>query len=157
MKQHLEGLSLFLPSPLGIALGKCLSHKCVLSFSPTWCFPIFFTILVAGESCNFSNLLPGGTSRFYPCTHHESIFRTHNFCSECMHSELANLTGESITFLTISNFSIEYNSSSAVGHSNQHHPFNHSSNKLLLVFQLCFQRNQFFQFLPLQLHELLSA
>ena len=52
-----------------------------------------------------------------------------------MHSELANLASESITFLTISYFSVEKNSNSAVGHSNQHPPFDHSSNKLLLVFR----------------------
>ena len=88
-------------------------------------FQFFYSIPVAGESCNFSNLLPGSTSQFYPCTHHESIFRIHNFCSECMHSELANLAGESITFLTISYFSVEKNSNSVVGCSNQHHPFGH--------------------------------
>ena len=134
-----------------------LTQTCLIIFTCIVFSNFFYSIQVAEESCNFSNILPEGTSQFYPCTHHESIFRIHNFCSECMHSELANLAGESITFLTISYFSVEKNSNSAVGHSNQHHPVDHSSNKLLLVFQLYSQRNQFFQFQPSQLHELLSA
>ena len=146
MKQHLEGLSLFLPSPLGIAFGKCLSHKRVLSFSPACCFPIFLLNTSGRGILLFFKPFPRRYFTIYSCTHHESIFHIHNFCSECMHSELANLGGESTTFLTISYFSVEKNSNSAVGHSNQHQPFDHSSNKLLLVFQLYSQRNQFSQF-----------
>ena len=157
MKQHLEGLSLFLPLLYGLHLGNASHTNVSYHFHLHCVFQFFNSIQVAGESCNFSNFLPGGTSQFYPCAHHESIFRIHNFCSECMHSELANLACESITFLTILYFSVEKNSNSAVGHSNQHHPFDHSSNKLFLVFQLNSQRNQFFQFRPSQLHELLSA
>ena len=107
-------------------------------------FQFFYSIPVAGESCIFQTFSQEVLNNSIPCTHHESIFRIHNFCSECMHSELANLASESITFLTISYFSIEKNSNSAVGHSNQHHLFNHSSNKLLLVFQLYFPKKSVF-------------
>ena len=119
-----------------------LTQMCVIIFT---CM-VFSNVFTQYQWQGNLVILPGGTSQFYPCTHHESIFCIHNFCSECMHSELASLAGESITFLTISYFSIEKNSNSAVGHSNQCHPFDHSSNKLLLVFQLYSQRNHFFQF-----------
>ena len=48
----------------------------------------FYSVLVAAESCNFSDLLLRGTSQVYPCTHHDSIFM--HMQSKYMHSEFAN-------------------------------------------------------------------